>query len=89
VELSVGAHKVESGPDEGSLRSNIVQSRVGDHPEDSLVGGHAQQGDDRLRGVAVAAGRGSQAVADFDAAAIWPLKPSPPMARPSVERVIR
>jgi hypothetical protein len=37
-----------------------------------VVGGHGQQGDDRLRGVAVAAGRGSQAVADLDAATIWP-----------------
>src|ERR1700677_2608070 len=40
-------------------------------PGQSAVGGHAQQGDDGLRGVAMAAGGGSQAVADLDAAAIW------------------
>jgi hypothetical protein len=62
---------VESGSDEGPLRSDVVQSRVGDHPGQSVVGGHGQQGDDRLGGVAMAACRGSQAVADLDAAAIW------------------
>jgi hypothetical protein len=83
VELSVGAYKAESGPDEGPLRSDVVQSRVGDHLEESLVGGHGQQGDDRLRGVAVAAGRGSQAVADLDAAAIWlALEADPPDCPP-------
>ena len=44
---------------------------VGDHPGQSVVGGHGEQGDDRLRGISLAAGRGSQAVADLDAAAIW------------------
>ena len=90
VELAVGAHEAEPGPDEGPLRSDVVQSRVGDHPGQSMVGGHGQQGDDRLRGVAVAAGRRSQAVADLDAATLWlPLKPIPPTARPSARRVIR
>jgi hypothetical protein len=56
VELGIGAHKAESGPDESPLRSDVVQSCVSDHPEDSLVCGHGQQGDERLRGVAVAAG---------------------------------
>ena len=49
MELSVGAHTVESGTVEDSLRSNVVQRRVGDHAEDSVVGGHVQQSDDRLR----------------------------------------
>lgn len=71
MEFRVGDHKAESGPDEGPLRSDVVQSRVGDHPGQSVVGGHGQQGDDRLGGVAMAACRGSQAVADLDAAAIW------------------
>jgi len=42
VELSVGGHKTESGPDEGPLRSDVVQSRVGDHPEETMAGGHRQ-----------------------------------------------
>ena len=71
VELAVHAHEAEPGPDEGQLRSDVVQSRVGDHPGQSMVGGHGQQGDHRLCGVAVAAGRRSQAVADLDAAAVW------------------
>ena len=83
VELSVGAHKAESGSDEGPLRSDVVQSRVGDHPGQSVVGGHGQQGDDRLGGVAMAAGRGNQAVADLDAAAIWlALETEPPDGPP-------
>ena len=48
MELAVGAHEAESGPDEGPLRSDVVQSRVGDHPGHSAVGGYGQQGDDRL-----------------------------------------
>jgi hypothetical protein len=83
VELRVAAHKPESGSDEGPLRSDVVQSRVGDHSGQSVVGGHGQQGDDRLRGVAMAAGRGSQAVADLDAAAIRPaLEAEPPDGQP-------
>ena len=44
-----------------------------------MVGGHGQQGDDSLGGIAMAAGRGSEAVADLDAAAIWlTLEADPP-----------
>jgi len=50
VELAVGAHEAESGPDEGPLRSDVVQSCVGDNPGQSVVGGDGQQGDDRLCG---------------------------------------
>ena len=83
VELSVDAHKAESGPDEGPLRSDVVQSRVGDHPGDFVIGGHGQQADNRLRGVAVAAGRGSQAVADLDRTTIWlALEADPPDCLP-------
>src|SRR5271170_4379814 len=71
VQLVVGAQEAEPGPDEGPLRSDVVESRVGDHLGHSVVGGDGQQGDDRLCGVAVAAGRWSQAVADLDAAAVW------------------
>lgn len=71
VELYVGPHKPESGSDEGPLRGDVVQSCVCDHPGQSIVGSHGLQGDDRLRGIAVAAGGGSQAVADLDDAAIW------------------
>ena len=74
----------ESGPDEGPLRGDVVQSRVGDHPGQSVVGGHGQQGDDRLRGIAVAAGRGGQAVADLDAAAIRLALEADPPDRPPV-----
>ena len=84
VEFSVGAHKAESGPDEGPLRGDVVQSCVGDHREESVVGGHGQEGDDRLCGVAVAAGRGSQAVADLDAAAVWLALEADPPDRPPV-----
>ena len=49
-----------------------------------MVGGHGQQGDDRLRGVAMAAGRGSKAVADLDAAAIWLALEAEPPDRPPV-----
>jgi hypothetical protein len=83
VEPSIGAHKAESGPDEGQLRSDILQSRLGDHLEESVVGGNGQQGDDRLRGVAVAAGRGNQALADLGAAAIGlALEADPPDCPP-------
>ena len=71
MECCVGPHKPESGSDEGPLRSDVVESRVGDHPGQSMVGGHGQQGDDRLRGVAMAAGRRSQAEPDLDDDAIW------------------
>jgi hypothetical protein len=71
MELGVGTDKEESGPDEGSLRSDVVQGRVGDHLGQSLVGGHGHQSDESLRGVTVAAARGSQAVADLHDAAIW------------------
>ena len=71
VELAIGADDVESGPDEGPLRSDVVGSRVGGNPGHSVVGGHREQGDGRLCGVAVAAGRRSQAVADLDASAVW------------------
>ena len=84
MELSVGAHKAESGPDQGPLRSDVVQSRVGDHLEESVVGGHGQQGDDRLGGLAVPAGRGGQAVADLDAAALWLALEADPSDRPPV-----
>ena len=83
VKLSVGVYESEARPDEGPLRGDVVQSRVGDHPGQSLVGGNGQQGHDRLRGVAMAAGRGSQAVADLDAAVIWlALETEPPDGPP-------
>lgn len=68
VELVVGAHEPEPGPDESPLRSGVVQSRVSDHPGQSLFGGHAEQRDDLLGGKAVTAGRRGQAVANLDAA---------------------
>ncbi len=70
VELSVGAHKAESRSDKGLLRSDIVQSRVGDHPRESVVGGYGEKRNHRLRGVTMAPGGRSQAVADLDAATI-------------------
>jgi hypothetical protein len=71
VEFAVGTHKAESGPDEGPLRRDVIRRRVGNHPGQSLTGGHGQQGGDRLRGISVAAGRRSQAIADLDPAAGW------------------
>src|ERR1700691_1088813 len=52
VALSIGVHKAESGPDEGPLRSDVVQRGVGDHREDSMVGGDSQERDEGLRCVA-------------------------------------
>ncbi len=69
-EFTAGTHKAESAPSEGPLRSDVVKGRAGSHSEESVVGGHAEQRDDRLRGVAVAPGRGSQAVADLNTAGI-------------------
>jgi hypothetical protein len=71
VERVVGTDEAESGPAESALRSDVVHRRVGDHPGQSTVGGYGQQRDERLCGVAVAAGRRSQTVADLDAAAVW------------------
>lgn len=86
VELAVGAQKAETGPDEGPLRSDVVQSRVGDDSGQSVVGRQSKECDDRLCGVAVATGRGSQAVADLDAAAFWlALKADPPDGPPVEE----
>src|ERR1700722_2956921 len=67
VKLVVAVHEAESSPEKGPLRSEVVKGRVGDHPRQSVFGGHCQQGDDRLCGVAVDAGGWNQAVDDLDA----------------------
>ena len=83
VELAVDAHQAESGPDEGPLRSDVVHSRLGDHPGQSVVGSDGQQGDGSLCAIAVAAGRGSQAVADLDAVPVrLALEADPPDGPP-------
>lgn len=66
MQLAGGAHEAETRADECSLRSYIVERRVGNdfrHPD---AGGNT---DGRLCGVPVAAGRRSKAVADLNAPA--------------------
>jgi len=71
VEIAVGTYDAKSGPDEGPLRSDVVPSRVGDHPRQPVVFGDRQYGNDRLGGIAIATGRRDQAVTDLDATLLW------------------
>ena len=70
AKLVVAVNEAESSPEESPLRSDVLVGRVGDHPRQSVSGGHSQQGDDRLCGVAVAAGGWNEAVPDLDASAV-------------------
>lgn len=76
---SYASDEAESCPDQGPLRRHVVERRVRDNRRQSVTSGHGQERDDRLCGVAVAARRRGQAIADRRAAAVWlALEADPP-----------